>query len=130
MSQTPVSVEWLLSSKGWNHECESAEAATGGVLKNFAKFTKKHLRQSLFLNKVAGLSPATLLKKRLWHRCFPVNFAGFLRTPFLHITSVRLLLGRIKCTWQNLLCMWLVSKCMMFTWDMEIKFLSFSSLFA
>ena len=35
------------------------------VLKNFAKFTGKHLSQSLFLNKVAGLRPATLLKKRL-----------------------------------------------------------------
>ena len=23
-----------------------------------------------------------LLKKRLWHRCFPVNFAKILRTPF------------------------------------------------
>ena len=23
-----------------------------------------------------------LLKNRLWHRCFPVNFAKFLRTPF------------------------------------------------
>ena len=29
------------------------------------------------------LRPATLLKKRLWHRCFSVNFAKFLRTPFL-----------------------------------------------
>ena len=37
------------------------------VLRYFAKFTGKHLCQSLFLNKVAGL-PATLLKKRLWHR--------------------------------------------------------------
>ena len=27
--------------------------------------------------------PATLLKKRLWHMCFPMNFAKFLRTPFL-----------------------------------------------
>ena len=27
--------------------------------------------------------PATLLKKRLWHRCFPVNFEKFLRTPLL-----------------------------------------------
>ena len=26
---------------------------------------------------------ATLLKKRLWHRCFPVNFAKVLRKPFL-----------------------------------------------
>ena len=25
---------------------------------------------------------AILLKKRLWHRCFPVNFVKFLRTPF------------------------------------------------
>ena len=33
--------------------------------------------------KVAGLTPATLLKKRLWHGCFPVNFEKFLGTPFL-----------------------------------------------
>ena len=38
---------------------------------------KKHLCQSLFLNKVAGIRPATLFKKRLWHRCFPVNFETF-----------------------------------------------------
>ena len=36
-----------------------------GVLRNFTKFTGKHLRQSLFFNKVAGLKPATLLKKGL-----------------------------------------------------------------
>ena len=30
----------------------------------------------------AGLRPATLLKKRLWHRSFPMDFAKFLRTPF------------------------------------------------
>ena len=33
-----------------------------GVLKNLAKFTGKHLCQSLF-KKAAGLRPATLLKK-------------------------------------------------------------------
>ena len=54
-----------------------------GVLENFTKFTGKHLCQSLLFNKVAGLKPATLLKKRLWHRCFPVNSVKFLRTPFL-----------------------------------------------
>ena len=53
-----------------------------GVLRNSTKFTGKHLCQSLFFNEVAGLRPTTLLKKRLWHRCFPVNFAKFLRTPF------------------------------------------------
>ena len=52
------------------------------VLKNFAKFTGKHLCQSLLFSKVAVLRPATLLKRRLWHRCFPVDFVKFLRTPF------------------------------------------------
>ena len=28
------------------------------------------------------LWPATLFKKRLWRRCFPVDFVKFLRTPF------------------------------------------------
>ena len=63
-----------------------------GVLRNFTKFPGKYLCQSLFSNKVAGLRPATLLKKRLWHWCFPVNFPKFLRTPFLQNTSRRLLL--------------------------------------
>ena len=38
------------------------------------------------------LHSATLLKKRLWHRCFPVSFGKFRRTPFLQNTSGRLLL--------------------------------------
>ena len=45
-------------------------------------FTGKQLCQSLFFKKVAGLRPATLLKKRLWRRCFSVNVVKFLRTPF------------------------------------------------
>ena len=40
-----------------------------------------------FFYKVAGLRLATLLKKRLWHWCFPVNFTKFLRRPFLQNTS-------------------------------------------
>ena len=58
--------------------------------RTFEKFTGKHLCQSLFFNKVAGLRP--LLKKRLWHRCFPVSFTKFLGTPFLQNNSGRLLL--------------------------------------
>ena len=62
-----------------------------GVLRNFTKFTGKHLCSSLFFNKVAGLSlqPATLLKKRLWHRCFPVYFANFF-TEHLRATTSEL----------------------------------------
>ena len=58
----------------------STEAATGYVLRNFVKFMGKHMFMTLFFNKVADLWPGTLLKMRLWHRCFPVNFAKFLRT--------------------------------------------------
>ena len=49
---------------------------------NFAKFTGKHLCQSLFFNKVAGLRPAILLKKRLWHKCFLWLFKKFQRISF------------------------------------------------
>ena len=62
------------------------------VLRNFEKFTGKHLCQSLFLNKVAGMRSATLFKKKLWHRCFLVNFAKFPRTFFLQNTSGQLFL--------------------------------------
>ena len=51
------------------------------VLENFAKFTGKHLCQSVFFNKVAGLRSPILLKKRPWYRCFPKNFVKFFRTP-------------------------------------------------
>ena len=57
-------------------------SARKGALRNFSKFTVKHLCQVLFYNKVAGPKPATLLKKTLWHRCFPMNFSKFPRTPF------------------------------------------------
>ena len=54
-----------------------------GVLKNLSNITGKRLCHSLFPSKAAGLRPATLLKKRLWHRYFLVNFENFLWTPFL-----------------------------------------------
>ena len=33
-------------------------------------------------NKVAGLKVCNFIKNRLQHRCFPMKFANFLRTPF------------------------------------------------
>ena len=66
------------------------------VLKNLAKFTVKHLCQSFFFNNVAGLRPATILKKRFWHRCFSVNFAKFSGTPFFIEHLWRLLLNEFR----------------------------------
>ena len=54
--------------------CQSSDVEQGqppevfykkNVLKNFTKFTGNQLCQSLFFNKIAGLRPTTLLKKRL-----------------------------------------------------------------
>ena len=53
-----------------------------GALRNFTKFTGKHLCLILFFNKVPVLRPANLFKKRLWHRCFPLKSVKLLRTPF------------------------------------------------
>ena len=79
-----LKIKYYFSSHRSSHQRCSIKK---GVLRNVAKFTGKHLCQGLFSNKVAGLRPVTLLKERLWHRCFPVNFAKFLRTPFLRNTS-------------------------------------------
>ena len=62
-----------------------------GAIKNFAKFIAKNLCQSLSL-KSCRLQPATLLKNKFWHSCFPMNFVKLLRAPFLQNTSRRLLL--------------------------------------
>ena len=52
-----------------------------GVFRNLKKFTGNHLCQSLLFNKVAGLRTVTLLEKRFWYRCFPVNCSKFLKAP-------------------------------------------------
>ena len=39
--------------------------------------------QSNSVKKCSWKRPVTLLKKRPWHMCFPVNFAKFLRTTFV-----------------------------------------------
>ena len=59
-----------------------------GDLRNFAKFTGKHLCQSLFFNKVADLRPLA--------QCFPVIFAKFLRILFLQNTPWLLLLTLLE----------------------------------
>ena len=49
--------------------------AKKGVPKSFVNFTGKHRWWS---QSFCEKGPATLLKKRLWHKCFVI----FLRTPF------------------------------------------------
>ena len=67
-----VLLSFTMKSRNSHQRCSMKKV----VLRNFTKFTGKHLRQSF--------RPATLLKKRLWHMCFPVNFVKFLRTPMAY----------------------------------------------
>ena len=53
-----------------------------GVFKNFAKFTEKHPGESIFFIQKETRTQG--------YRCFPMNFAKFLRTLFLQNTSKRL----------------------------------------
>ena len=55
-----------------------------GVLRNFAKFTGKHLCQNPFFNKVVCPRPATSFKKETLTQVFSCEF---LRTPFSQKTS-------------------------------------------
>ena len=56
------------------------------VLKYFAKFTRKPLYQSLFLNKVAGLRPATLFKKEALAQMFSCDFCEISKKSFFYRT--------------------------------------------
>ena len=53
----------------------------------------------------SGMRPATLLKKRPWHSCFPVNFVKFLRAPFFkkHLQWLLLHMSRKRTVLQNFL---------------------------
>ena len=103
-----TSISVISSSLWWGGQFYSSrylifhqfsEAATGGVLlkKVFLEISQNSQENTcarVFFNKVmqAGLRPVNLLKNRVWHGRFPVNFAKFRRTPFSQKTSGRLLL--------------------------------------
>ena len=57
-----------------------------GVLRNFAKFTGKHLCQRLFLNNVAGLRPnaCNFIEKETLPLVFSCEFHEISKNTFLH----------------------------------------------
>ena len=81
--------EWHIKIKHWGLRSSRPEVfCKKVVLRNFTKWKGKHVCQSLFFNKVAGLRPANLLKKRLWHRCFPVKFCEIFKNTFFYRTAL------------------------------------------
>ena len=51
--------------------------------------------ESLF-NKVAGLKACNFIKNELQHKCFPVNFRKFLKTPLQNTSGGCFLKGPVK----------------------------------
>ena len=59
-----------------------------GFLRILAKLTGKYLCQSLFLNKVAGLRPVTLLKKETLAEVFSCDFCKISKNTFPYRTPL------------------------------------------
>ena len=69
---------WPLLTK---NRFNASEAATRGVLKNFVKLTRKHLRRSLFFNEVAGLRP--YFKRKTPAQLLSCEFCKIFKNIFL-----------------------------------------------
>ena len=65
---------------------------------------------------LCSLRPATLLKKRAWHSCFPVNFAKFLGTPSL-TEHLRWMLLKTNSAASSLSVCWNIR----ITWNIDLN---------
>ena len=65
------------------------------------------MSQSLQEDTCVGLQAYNIIKKRLQHRCFLVNFAAFLETTILKNIFERLLLTRIVLFFKFFFLIWL-----------------------
>ena len=75
-----------LSRSSYFRTVTISEAATSCSIKQKVFLQISNISQENTCARVSFLMLtliSTLLKKRLWYRCFSVNFAKFLRTPFL-----------------------------------------------
>ena len=84
------------ASRSSHHTCSVRKA----VLRKFIKFTEKHLWKSVLFDKVAGLSTAALLKKRL-PQVFSYEFCEISKNTFFteHLwanTSIHPIFGRCR----------------------------------
>ena len=70
---------WMSSNR--TGKLQATEAATGGLLQENLFLDILQNSQENTYARVSFL--ITLLKKRLWHGCFPLNFAKFLGTLFV-----------------------------------------------
>ena len=80
----PIEKSVAIVLRSSHHRCSMKK----GVLRNFTKFTRKHLYQSLFFNKVAGLTLATLSKKETLAKVFSCGFCKICKNRFFYRTPL------------------------------------------
>ena len=97
---------WLKLILNSNPDPE-AVAQTCSVKKVFVEISQNsqeniYVRVSFLIKLPAwDLQPAPLLKKRLWRRCFPVNFVKFPKTPFLTELFLAAASEDLALSWQK-----------------------------
>ena len=69
--------------KGVSSEAVARKSSVKNLFLEISQNSQGNTCAGDFFNKVAGLSPETLFKKSIWHRCFAVNFTKFVRTLIL-----------------------------------------------
>ena len=110
-THTYLLVETFVCIFFWTFRTFLEQLLLGALIIEFWKYRKKKVYFYF-----TDLRPATLLNKWPWHRFFLVNFAKFLRIPFLQNTSGRLLLNIIKSTSGNVFKLFLL-----WIWVLEIQ---------
>ena len=90
--------KWIYRSSRPNMCCKK------GVLRNFIKFTGKHLCQSLFFNKLAGLRPQAckFIKKETLAQVFSCEFYEISKNTFLHTIPPVAAAGSIRLNLSDL----------------------------
>ena len=64
-----------------NTQKQSFRCSSKQVFFRISQISQENTCVGVFFSNVAGLKACTFVKKRLQHRCFPVKFAKYLRTP-------------------------------------------------
>ena len=104
-------MDWFLYDNGLRHESVKRNQSLKELLAPSLYPNKKVVRTNSITtcrsnhHRCSIKKPTTLLKKRLYHRCFPVSFTKFLRIIFLQRTSVKEEFLKILQN-DNCFCIW------------------------
>ena len=98
----------LFGSWFWKASCKNSpgsdiqKQSSGGVLEKFAKFTRKHLRQSLFFKKVVSPEAFKFIKKETLAQVFSCEFCETFENTFSYKAPLVSLLALLSSVFKVL----------------------------